>query len=138
MPGSVRWAGWLIVCTLLALAAAGLRAESPGPGILDPPPAPAASRPAALPSGAEAVGGDPLPPPETLALAQAAVPALAPAALLAARPATWPSTCLGLPPPGGVCAQAVVNGWVIVLAGPDGRTAVVHVGAGAARLAESP
>ncbi|MCL6644800.1 MAG: hypothetical protein K6U88_07455 [Dehalococcoidia bacterium] len=137
MPGSVRWAGWLIVCTLVALAASGLRAESPGPGIPASLPSPAAAPPRDPPP-AGAAGGDGDLPPEARELALAAVPALNPAVILAAQPAFWPSACLGLPSPGAACAQAVVAGWIITLAGPDGRTAVVHVGAGTARIAESP
>lgn len=37
------------------------------------------------------------------------------------EPATWPNGCLGLETPNQVCSQALVEGWLAILLGPDGR-----------------
>lgn len=136
MPGFARLAGLLAGCTLPVMLLAWGRAEPAGPGVLHQPlPTPASAAPAA------AAPASPAPPPLPAgveALARRAHPALADAALIAARPETWPSACLGLAPAGAVCAQAVTPGWVVTFLPAGGAPVTVHVGAGAARLAESP
>ncbi len=37
------------------------------------------------------------------------------------EPATWPNGCLGLETASQVCSQALVEGWLAILVGPDGR-----------------
>jgi hypothetical protein len=139
MPGLARWAGWLIVCTLPAIVLAGSRAAPLDPGILFPAPssagAPAAGPP---PAGVPGDEGPPALPADVAALALAAFPGPGLPVFAAAEPAIWPSTCLGLAPAGAICGQAIVPGWIVTLVDPQGSAAVVHVGAGVARLAEGP
>lgn len=136
MPGFARLASLLAGCTLPVIVLAWGRAEPAGPGVLHPP---AAAPPGAAPAaGAPAAPAPPPLPAGVEALARGAHPALASADLLAARPETWPSACLGLAPAGAACAQAVTPGWVVTFLPAAGVPVAVHVGAGAARLAESP
>ena len=37
------------------------------------------------------------------------------------EPAIWPNGCLGLESSSQVCSQALVEGWLAILIGPDGR-----------------
>jgi hypothetical protein len=139
MPGLARWAGWLIVCTLPAIVLAGSRAAPLDPGILFPALS-SAGAPAPGPPPAGVPGGDGPPPlpADVAALAIAAVPGPALPVIVAAEPAIWPSTCLGLAPAGAICGQAIVEGWIVTLVDPEGRAVIVHVGAGVARLAPGP
>jgi hypothetical protein len=121
MPGLARAAGWLVGCTLPVVVLAGARAERASPGI--PSPSAAVSTPTPTPA---------VPPPDVLRLAREAIPASAALSVLAARPAAWPSACLGLAPPGAVCAQAVTPGWVVTLGAPGVAPVEVRVGGGVA------
>ncbi len=112
--------------TLPALTLAGAQAQPARHG----PPSPTASPPTA-PTPAT-------PPPEILHLALQAQPTDAPPTILAASPATWPSTCLGLAPPGAVCAQALTHGWILTLGAPHDIPTTIHVGGGIAIVSPGP
>lgn len=140
MPGLVRWAGWLIVmCTLPAFALAAGRAEPASPGIPHPLP-PSAGHALRGPLAGGPPGGDGVSPLPAVAadLAIAAAGSPPGAAILGARPARWSSTCLGLPSPGGLCGQALIDGWVVTVHDPAGGALTIHVGAGLARVAGGP
>ncbi|OLP17650.1 hypothetical protein BST81_15110 [Leptolyngbya sp. 'hensonii'] len=53
--------------------------------------------------------------------------------------ATWPNTCLGLPTPGEVCGQALVEGWrVVLVSGSQSWTYRTDANGQVYRLEESP
>jgi hypothetical protein len=48
--------------------------------------------------------------------------------LVSYRKVTWPDGCLGVYKPDTVCTQALVDGFLALLAGPDGKTYHYHGG----------
>lgn len=132
MAGPTLRVRWLLLCALPALTFA-LAGPRPNPALS--PQSPAAGPPV---SPAPAPPGGFRPPPEVERLARAVIPGGDTLPLREARPETWPSTCLGLAPPGGICAQALIPGWVLTFDAPGGAPITVHVGGGVARTAPGP
>jgi hypothetical protein len=125
-PGN-GWACWVLAAFLPVLAACS--GATGGSNSADQEASPAATATNAPPRVEPAGGASPLLIDPGTEVEQQLVEMLAErlavdaadVSLVSLERVSWPDGCLGLHSPGRVCSQALVEGWLAILTGPDGR-----------------